>query len=86
LTTELEVANKRFEALVKHAESKLEEANVEIARVRSAFEKELVQAKSKTSRLEIQNNTLQQSLENKIKENQELMKICDGLEKYFDNK
>jgi multidrug resistance efflux pump len=84
LQQDLNISNKRFEALVQHAESKLQEANEEITKVRSLFEKELIQSKSKIARLELTNQTLTQSLDSKIKENNELMKICDGLEKYFD--
>jgi hypothetical protein len=52
-----------------------------IARVRNTFEKELLGAKSKVVRLEASTNTMQRSLEGKTKECEELIKICDALEK-----
>ncbi|KAJ3271913.1 Transforming acidic coiled-coil-containing protein 2 [Terramyces sp. JEL0728] len=78
---ELSVANARFDKLRNHAESKLEEANIEIARVRASYEKELIATRSKVSRLECQINNLERNLEGKNTENEELMRICDGLEK-----
>ncbi|KAJ3364335.1 Transforming acidic coiled-coil-containing protein 2 [Kappamyces sp. JEL0680] len=78
---QLEKSVGRFEALKRHAEAKLEEANVEIARVRSTYEKELLGTKSKVVRLEASTNTLTKSLEGKTRECEELIKICDALEK-----
>ena len=70
---------RRYESLKSHAESKLDEANIEIARVRSTFEKEISTLKTKLSRSEVNVASLERSLAGKELENQELTKICDGL-------
>ncbi|KAJ1330119.1 hypothetical protein BSLG_009703 [Batrachochytrium salamandrivorans] len=72
-------ANQRFESLRSHAEAKLDEANVEIARVRSVNEKEAAAMRAKLSRVEIQMQTLERNLQTKVQENKELSKICDDL-------
>jgi chromosome segregation ATPase len=70
---------RRYEALKSHAESKLDSANVEIAKVRATYEKEIAALKTKYSRCEIQIQSLERTLAGKELENQELTKICDGL-------
>ncbi|KAI8902272.1 hypothetical protein BC833DRAFT_426896 [Globomyces pollinis-pini] len=81
LEEDLQKSTVRFDTLREHAESKLEEANVEIAKVQTQYEKELVASRAKISRLECHNNTLERQLEGKIQENLELIRICDGLER-----
>ncbi|KAK6096639.1 hypothetical protein MT418_003466 [Batrachochytrium dendrobatidis] len=71
--------NQRFDSLRAHAETKLDEANVEIARVRASYEKEAAAMRAKLSRVEIQMQTLDCNLKTKVQENQELTKICDDL-------
>ena len=70
---------KRYETLKSHAEGKLDEANIEIARVRAGYEKEINGVKLKLSRAEIQIGSLERALKGKEMENEELTKICDGL-------
>ncbi|KAI9089448.1 transforming acidic coiled-coil-containing protein-domain containing protein [Phlyctochytrium arcticum] len=79
LKAEVVRANERFEGLKKHAESKLEEANTEMTRIRAAYDKEVSALKAKLSRSEVQMSTLERTIESKTQENQELTKICDSL-------
>ncbi|KAI9347640.1 transforming acidic coiled-coil-containing protein-domain containing protein [Obelidium mucronatum] len=69
----------RYEALKLHAEEKLESANVEIARVRAAFEKEIAALKVKITRVELHAQALERTVDTKTQENAELTKICDDL-------
>ena len=77
--SELEAVNQRFENLKQHAEAKLDQANVEIAKVRTAYEKEISTYKAKLSRAEIQMQNLDRNLKVKTQENTELSQICDDL-------
>eukprot|EP00842_Homolaphlyctis_polyrhiza_P005241 jgi/Hompol1/5718/HPOL_002035-RA len=79
LEESVSAAHNRFDLLRKHAESKLEEANIEIARVRAGYEKELTALRAKLSRVEVQMQALDRNLQAKVQENAELTKICDGL-------
>ncbi|KAJ3045191.1 hypothetical protein HDV00_011061 [Rhizophlyctis rosea] len=79
LKEEVGVLEKRYETLKDHAEQKLESANVEIARVRTTYEKEISALKAKLSRSEVAIKTLERTVESKNEENAELAKICDGL-------
>jgi septal ring factor EnvC (AmiA/AmiB activator) len=54
-------------------------ANVEIARVKQALEKDLLTMKTKLTKVETQLKSTQASLENKITENADLTKVCDDL-------
>lgn len=78
-SSDLSHATARFDALKTHAEQKLGEANVEIARVRAAAETELTTTRARLSRAEAQANTLERGLKAKNAENAELSLICDGL-------
>ncbi|KAJ3025958.1 UNVERIFIED_CONTAM: Transforming acidic coiled-coil-containing protein 3 [Siphonaria sp. JEL0065] len=68
-----------YEALKGHAEEKLESANVEIARVRAVFEKEIAALKVKITRVELHAQALERTVDTKTQENAELTKICDDL-------
>jgi hypothetical protein len=57
----------------------MKSANVEIARVRANYEKEIATLKTKLSRCEVNVSSLERTLAGKELENQELTKICDGL-------
>ncbi|XP_029448476.1 LOW QUALITY PROTEIN: transforming acidic coiled-coil-containing protein 3 [Rhinatrema bivittatum] len=69
----------RYKALKAHAEEKLKRANEEIAQVRSKAKGEIaaLQAMLRKEHMKIQ--SMEQSLEQKTKENEELTKICDDL-------
>ncbi|KAJ3334155.1 hypothetical protein HDU76_008617 [Blyttiomyces sp. JEL0837] len=75
----------RFNGLRAHAEEKLEHANIEIARVRAAFEKEIAALKVKISRADLHISSLEKTIETKTQENQELTKICDDLLMQIEN-
>ncbi|XP_053796637.1 transforming acidic coiled-coil-containing protein 3 isoform X2 [Vidua chalybeata] len=69
----------RYQALKAHAEEKLQQANEEIAQVRNKAKSEtaVLQATLRKEQMRIQ--SLERSLEQKTKENDELTKICDDL-------
>lgn len=69
----------RYETLKTHAQAKLDEANVEIAKTRSSYEKEISALKTKLQRCELSLNSIERSLALKEEENRELTRICDGL-------
>ena len=81
---QLLLANNRFDALKQHAESKLDEANTEIAKVRKEYEKEIVGYKARCKRYECTTSTLEKALKSKEEENKELYNICDALEKQLE--
>ncbi|KAJ3357529.1 NUAK SNF1-like kinase 1, partial [Entophlyctis luteolus] len=76
---QLKTSRNQFENLKSHAEHKLESANVEIARVRNGFEKEIASLKVKVTRAELHISSLEKTVETKTQENMELTKICDDL-------
>jgi transforming acidic coiled-coil-containing protein 3 len=75
----LETAITKFNQLKHHAEKKLEQANIEIARVRINNEQELAGIRAKSLRAEMRIGTLERGIDDKIKENKELTRICDEL-------
>ncbi|KAJ3080077.1 Transforming acidic coiled-coil-containing protein 3 [Quaeritorhiza haematococci] len=79
LQNDVVVAKRAYDTLKVHAEEKLQSANVEIAKVRSTYDKEISALKAKLSRAELQISTLENTVETKTRENKELTKICDGL-------
>ncbi|KAJ1970338.1 hypothetical protein H4R34_006086 [Dimargaris verticillata] len=68
-----------FDKLKTHAESKIQGANDEIAKVRTQKDKEISLLKAQISRAESKIASLDATIETKTKENQELMTICDEL-------
>ena len=79
LQKESSTANARYDLLKSHAEEKMEQANVEIAKVRSSYEKDLGTLKAKLAKAEVQVGTLERTVAAKSQENIELTKICDEL-------
>lgn len=75
----IRILESRYESLKVHAQAKLDEANVEIAKTRSNYEKEISTLKTKLQRCELTMNSLERSLALKEEENKELTGICDGL-------
>ncbi|ORY24353.1 transforming acidic coiled-coil-containing protein [Neocallimastix californiae] len=85
-------ASQRYEQIKSHAEEKLEMANVEIAKVRNDFDKELSAMKAKLLRKELDSQSLNQKIKAlqeqiniKTKENEELATICDALVSKLEN-
>eukprot|EP00833_Pecoramyces_ruminatium_P009787 jgi/Orpsp1_1/1183819/evm.model.c7180000086830.1 len=85
-------ASQRYEQIKSHAEEKLEMANIEIAKVRNNFDKELSAMKAKLLRKELDSQSLNQKIKAlqeqiniKTKENEELATICDALVSKLEN-
>ncbi|XP_055569408.1 transforming acidic coiled-coil-containing protein 3 isoform X1 [Falco biarmicus] len=69
----------RYQALKAHAEEKLHRANEEIAQVRSKAKSETAALQASLRKEQMRIQSLERSLEQKAKENDELTKICDDL-------
>ncbi|XP_064274995.1 transforming acidic coiled-coil-containing protein 3 isoform X2 [Passer domesticus] len=69
----------RYQALKAHAEEKLQQANEEIAQVRSKAKSETAAFQATLRKEQMKIQSLERSLEQKTKENDELTKICDDL-------
>ncbi|XP_010016020.1 PREDICTED: transforming acidic coiled-coil-containing protein 3 [Nestor notabilis] len=69
----------RYQALKAHAEEKLLRANEEIAQVRNKAKLETTALQASLRKEQMKNQTLEGNLEQKIKENDELLKLCDDL-------
>ncbi|OPJ70814.1 transforming acidic coiled-coil-containing protein 3 isoform A [Patagioenas fasciata monilis] len=69
----------RYQALKAHAEEKLHQANEEIAQVRSKAKAETAALQASLRKEQMRIQSLETSLEQKTKENDELTKICDDL-------
>ncbi|NXB27682.1 TACC3 protein, partial [Eulacestoma nigropectus] len=69
----------RYQALKAHAEEKLQQANEEIAQVRSKAKSETAALQASLRKEQMRIQSLERSLEQKTKENDELTKICDDL-------
>ncbi|NXO93445.1 TACC3 protein, partial [Certhia brachydactyla] len=69
----------RYQALKAHAEEKLQQANEEIAQVRSKAKSETAALQATLRKEQMRIQSLERSLEQKTKENDELTKICDDL-------
>ncbi|KAM9192969.1 transforming acidic coiled-coil-containing protein 3 isoform 2-T2 [Mergus octosetaceus] len=69
----------RYQALKAHAEEKLHQANEEIAQVRSKAKSETAALQASLRKEQMRIQSLERSLEQKAKENDELTKICDDL-------
>ncbi|KAG8453387.1 hypothetical protein GDO86_000135 [Hymenochirus boettgeri] len=69
----------RYQALKAHAEEKLNRANEEIANVRSKAKAESTALQATLRKEQMKNQSLERTLEQKAKENDELTKICDDL-------
>ncbi|XP_063780895.1 transforming acidic coiled-coil-containing protein 3 [Pseudophryne corroboree] len=69
----------RYQALKAHAEEKLNRANEEIAQVRGKAKGEVMALQASLRKEQMKTQSLERSLEQKTKENDELTKICDDL-------
>ncbi|XP_031444132.1 transforming acidic coiled-coil-containing protein 3 isoform X3 [Phasianus colchicus] len=69
----------RYQALKAHAEEKLHQANEEIAQVRNKAKAEIAALQASLRKEQMRIQSLERSLEQKTKENDELTKICDDL-------
>ncbi|XP_069351706.1 transforming acidic coiled-coil-containing protein 3-like [Eulemur rufifrons] len=69
----------RYQALKAHAEEKLKLANEEIAQVRSKAKAEALALQASLRKEQMRVHSLEKTVEQKTKENDELTRICDDL-------
>lgn len=69
----------RYQALKAHAEEKLKLASEEIAQVRSKAQAEALAFQASMRKAQMQIQSLEKAVEQKVKENEELTRICDDL-------
>nr|XP_012322298.1 transforming acidic coiled-coil-containing protein 3 [Aotus nancymaae] len=72
-------AGQRYQALKAHAEEKLQLANEEIAQVRSKAQAEALALQASLRKEQMRVQSLERTVEEKTKENEELTRICDDL-------
>lgn len=75
----LKRSEEKYRLLKKHAEEKIESANIEIARVRKSNESEIAVMKAALKKEQTKTASLEMSLQQKVSENAELTAICDEL-------
>ncbi|XP_048219935.1 transforming acidic coiled-coil-containing protein 3 isoform X2 [Perognathus longimembris pacificus] len=75
----IEKEGQRYQVLKVHAEEKLKLANEEIAQVRSKAQAEALAFQASLRKAQMQIHSLEKTVEQKTKENEELSKICDDL-------
>uniref|UniRef100_A0A8D0AI42 Transforming acidic coiled-coil-containing protein C-terminal domain-containing protein n=1 Tax=Sander lucioperca TaxID=283035 RepID=A0A8D0AI42_SANLU len=69
----------RYQTLKLHAEEKLDKANEEIAQVRAKLSSENMAMAASLRKEQMKNESLEQALQQKNQETEELTKICDEL-------
>merc|ERR1712073_243083 len=79
LTSKYKKEEERFEVLRSHAESKLEEANSQISELQRSKAAEIAKLTALLRKSEMRISSLERSVEQKTRENQELTTICDEL-------
>lgn len=75
----LKRSEEKYRLLKKHAEEKIESANIEITRVRKSHESEIAVMKAALKKEQTKSASLEMSLQQKVSENAELTAICDEL-------
>ncbi|KAK6617892.1 hypothetical protein RUM43_014121 [Polyplax serrata] len=75
----LKIKEKQLETIQVHASKQLENAHAEVERSKQMHEQEMTRLRALLRKTELKVISLQESLEQKIKENQELTTICDDL-------
>ncbi|XP_015337360.1 transforming acidic coiled-coil-containing protein 3 isoform X3 [Marmota marmota marmota] len=75
----IEKEGQRYQALKAHAEEKLRLANEEITQVRSKAQAEALAYQASLRKAQMQIHSLEKTVEQKTKENDELTRICDDL-------
>ncbi|XP_034245040.1 serine-rich adhesin for platelets isoform X2 [Thrips palmi] len=68
-----------YDLLKSHAVAKLEKANQDLEAIRQKHQQENAKLKAMIKKLEIKTKSLEETLEQKVKENQALTAICDEL-------
>ncbi|KAM9678846.1 transforming acidic coiled-coil-containing protein 3 isoform 1-T2 [Trichechus inunguis] len=75
----IEKESQRYQALKAHAEEKLSLANEEITQVRSKAQAEALAFQASLRKEQMRVHSLEKTIEQKTKENDELTRICDDL-------
>ncbi|XP_045854390.1 transforming acidic coiled-coil-containing protein 3 isoform X1 [Meles meles] len=75
----IEKEGQRYQALKAHAEEKLQLASEEIAQVRSKAQAESLAFQASLRKEQMRIHSLEKTVEQKTKENEELTRICDDL-------
>lgn len=78
-TTKLHKQDERYERLKSHAEDTLEKANKEIDSLSRSQDAEIARLTAMLKKTEMKATSLERSVEQKVKENDELTQICDEL-------
>lgn len=78
-TTKLQRQDERYERLKGHAEDTLEKANKEIDNLSRSQDAEIARLTAMLKKTEMKATSLERSVEQKGKENDELTAICDEL-------
>lgn len=76
---DLDKMQSMYDMLKSHAVSKLEKANQDLEGIRQKHQQENAKLKAMIKKLEIKTKSLEDTLEQKVKENQALTAICDEL-------
>ncbi|KAG0199271.1 hypothetical protein BGX28_007430, partial [Mortierella sp. GBA30] len=79
LKQDFETSESRFESVKAHADAKLVQASQEMEQARMMYDNEIAMLKSQLSRQEMQMRTLEQALEIKNKENEDLILFSEEL-------
>uniref|UniRef100_A0A672IGQ4 Transforming acidic coiled-coil-containing protein C-terminal domain-containing protein n=1 Tax=Salarias fasciatus TaxID=181472 RepID=A0A672IGQ4_SALFA len=77
--TRIKKEEKRYQTLKAHAEEKISQANKEIAEVRASYKAEVSANQAQLRREQLKAQSLENSLDQKEKEVEELTKLCDEL-------
>nr|CAD7428176.1 unnamed protein product [Timema monikensis] len=75
----LHAQEQKYDALKNHAMMQLERANTELDAIKRSHAAEVSKFNAMLKKAELKTSSLEESLEQKIKENQELASICDEL-------
>nr|CAD7586245.1 unnamed protein product [Timema genevievae] len=75
----LHAQEQKYDALKNHAMMQLERANTELDAIKRSHAAEVSKFNAMLKKAEVKTSSLEESLEQKIKENQELASICDEL-------
>ncbi|KAI8594784.1 hypothetical protein EDD21DRAFT_421326, partial [Dissophora ornata] len=79
LKQDFETSDSRYESLKGHADSKMLKASQEMEQARIVYDSEIAMLKSQLGRQEMQMRTLEQALEIKNKENEDLILFSEEL-------
>lgn len=79
LQSKIKTQDQKYQSLKQHAENKMVEASNEIEKVKKNNQSELTRLQAGLRKAEVQIQSLEQTVAQKTKENQELTSICDEL-------